>query len=108
MLFRKENNVPFKWDALNNCIMYCNGQPIGNLVSTNLVLSKDIDSCTQTHNIYSQKEINLIVKNVQWFPQLLNKYSHLMVHGKSFKVRKKHKKTYERLLRIYMNKYLGL
>ena len=100
--------MPFKWDASNNCIMYCNGQPTGNLVSTTLVLSKDIDSCTQTHNIYSQKEIKLIVKNVQWFPQLLNKYSHFMVHGKSFKIRKKHKKIYERLLRIYMSKYLGL
>lgn len=100
--------MPTKRDSLNNCILYCNGQSIGNLLSTNIVLSKDIDSYTQTQNIYSQKEINLTIKNVQWFPQLLNKYRHFIIHGKSFKTRKKHKKIYERLLKVYMNKYLGL
>lgn len=102
--------MPTENDLFNDSILYCNGQPIGSLKNINInynELNLKDESLTLKYNFF-QNEISFTIDNVKYFANLLSKYEHLMIHSKSLRIRKKNRKTYNRLLSLNMNKFLGL
>lgn len=94
---------------INDCVVYVDGKSIGKTTSTNFdVELEEKEIQESTYRFDRNKEINIQLGNVLFFPKKLGKYYYLKQHAKSWRIRKKNKKRYQEKLNELTNKLLRI